>query len=245
MMFKTLPAATAVGLGLTLALHANPAGAAAHLASTSAPAEGRAITGYAAESHGSKTTLGAGYLTKPGLAHSMYSYFTIPRHCTADGYAFLGTVGFNSSSEYNTQALVNVACSHGRVTVQMQARDPHNGDYELAAANPGDTFETYIDEEDSETTIIVADETTGVELYMNEGVQAEIDNQFLTGSLQVSFDPLAGFGNVAFTGTGVDEQDLSQGNASAITQEKNGVVQAEPSALGKHHNRFRVGWKHS
>ncbi len=247
MFARVLPTVAAAGAGLALLLIGSSAGAASLHQTRPAPVAAMPHTSGlrpAAVAKAGKTTLGAGYISKPGADYYSYSQFTIPTHCSKDGYAFLGTVGFTTAKAYNAQALVAYGCSHGMATAALQAYDVRNNQINTAAAAPGDRVQTYVYESNSETDVYAYDETTGAEAYIDDGPQAEIDNQFLTGNLEVPFYSLAGFGTVTFSDTVLDGAYINTHTTSAVTEMLNGVTQAKPGSLNTHHETFTVAWKH-
>ncbi len=253
-----LAAAVTAAAGVALVTVGGPAAHAsvpANLERHAAVAPRSALDGFAPglgpDKAKSKTTNGAGYLSKPGVAFAARTYVTVPTAtCTGDdAEAAQGTFLFQPNGSVAFLVDADELCRSGSPSYDLEIVnyiDP--GFVNLIAINPGDQVETDIEENSSETYLFVEDITTGQTAHQDDDPYQTAGTRMLDGEVNptaITGIGLADFGTALISNPTFNYKIPSGTRASKVVEETNGVVQAKPSSYSKTTSSFTVTWKHS
>ncbi len=201
-----------------------------------------------------QTTVGGGYLSRPGVAHEAQTYVTTPAVTCGSGGAYdgprviLGAFGFQADGSLAASASVVSACQDGMPLYFVDTEYSIDNQFHAAIqdVSAGDLIEIDLEEDSSQTYMDAYDTTSGADAQLTDSAYPTEDTQLLIGSLSDSpFLPVADFGSTTFYDPSFNSEGITSALATKLTQYTSGVAQIKTKNYNKKKQRFSLVWEHS
>ncbi len=197
-----------------------------------------------------QTTVGGGYLSKPGVTHEAQTYVTIPALTCPNGEdsaeVSLGAFAFRADGKVEAQAISD--CQNGTAQYFIASDyEAENQFYQASeTASAGDLVEITLEDDSSQTYMDAYDTTSGKDAQLTESGDSTEGAQLLIGSLNDSaYRTVVDFGSTTFYDPSFNSDGITSALAKKLTQYTNGVAQIKPKSYNKKKQRFGLVWEHS